>query len=336
MDKIYDDEVLQEINEKANLFEYVSSSLDLEKRGGRYFAHCPKHIDKTPSLLFTPETNTYHCFSCGRSGGFIGYLINYEGLTFDEAVEKAAKIANVSLSDLRRSETMVFLKKLKTINANRVEIPPHPIIKASEYKKYKHEPADEWLSEGIEPDVMDLFGVRIDPTSNRIIYPVYDTAGNLINIKGRTRYENYKELKIPKYIYYYPVGVMDYLQGLNITLPYVQESGEIIIFESVKSVMKAYGWGYRNCASAEKHSLTKEQVNLLVKLKVNVVFAYDSDVSYSDNEARQSIDKLKRLTNVFIIKDPDDLLGGKEAKNAPVDLGKEIWEELYSKRKKVV
>lgn len=53
-----------------------------------------------------------------------------------------------------------------------------------------------------------------------------------------------------------------------------------IIFESVKSVMKAYGWGYKNCVSAEKHTLTPEQIDLLIKLRVNVVLAYDSDVNY--------------------------------------------------------
>ena len=55
----------------------------------------------------------------------------------------------------------------------------------------------------------------------------------------------YKPKNNKKYINYYKVGVMDYFQGLNITLPFVREKNEIIIFESVKSVMKAYGWGSR-------------------------------------------------------------------------------------------
>lgn len=143
-------------------------------------------------------------------------------------------------------------------------------------------------------------------------------------------------MKIPKYINYYQIGVMDYLQGLNITLKYVLEANEIIVFESVKSVMKAFGWGFKNCASAEKHTLTKEQIDLLVKLRVNIVFAYDSDVDYRSCDVRQNIDKLKRVTNVFIIEDKQRLLGGAETKNAPVDCGKEIWEELYCHKRKVI
>ena len=129
---------------------------------------------------------------------------------------------------------------------------------------------------------------------------------------------------------------MDYFQCLNVTLRYVKEKKEIIIFESIKSVMKAYGWGYRNCVSAEKHNLTPEQISLLVKLKVNIVLAYDSDVSYGSGEIFKNIDKLRKVTNIYIINDINDLLGGSKAKNAPVDCGKEIWEELYKGKKKVV
>ena len=77
-------------------------------------------------------------------------------------------------------------------------------------------------------------------------------------------------------------------------------------------------------------------VEILARLNVNVVFAYDSDISYSDKDVKQSIDKLKRITNVYIIQDTNNLLGGKEAKNAPVDLGQEVWEELYESKRKVI
>ena len=134
---------------------------------------------------------------------------------------------------------------------------------------------------------------------------------------------------------YYPIGIMDYLQGLDITLPYVKEKNEIILFESVKSVMKAYGWGYKNSVSVEKHSVTDEQLKLLVKLRVNIVFAFDTDVDYRDDDLKETINKLKRITNVYVIYDRKHLLGGKEAKNAPVDLTKEIWEQLYFNKTKV-
>ena len=331
----YDEEILKKINEEANLIEYVSQTVDLEKRGDDYYTNCPKHVDKTPSLSFSPEKNMFYCFSCGRSGGFIGYLMEYEGMDFQSAVAKAAKYANVDLSKLCKSNTITFLKKLKKLNHFKRTKYEHPIIAQSEYEKYSKEQIKEWLTEGIQQDVMDKFGVRADDFTNRIIYPVYDIDNHLINIKGRTRYIDYKSLRIPKYINYFSVGVMDYLQGLNITMPYIKQQNEVIVFESIKSVMKAYGWGYKNCVSAEKHTLTDEQVDLIIKLKVNVVFAYDVDIDYRSSDVRKSIDKLKRITNVFLIEDRQGLLGGKETKNAPVDMGKDIWEELYNEKRKV-
>lgn len=332
----YDNDMLKQINEQADLYSYVSQSLNLEKHGEDYFTNCPLHTDITPSLSFTPSKNSYYCFSCGRAGKMIGYLIDFEKLSFKDAVEKAARIANIDVAKMCQSKTITFLKQYRTIQNKKKEIYQHEILSISEYAKYKHEPVEEWLNEEIKQEVMDLFGVRVDVFQNRIVYPVYDIKGNLINIKGRTRNPNYKALKIPKYINYHSVGVMDYFQGLNITLPYITNSNEIIIFESIKSVMKAYGWGVKNCASAEKHTLTNEQVDLLIKLKVNIVFAYDSDVDYKDSDVRRSINKLKRITNVYVIQDKKQLLGGKEAKNAPVDCGEDVWIELYKNKKKVV
>lgn len=336
---IYDDETLQQINENANLLEYVQSTgVELTQHGDDYFTNCPLHIDDTPSLSFSPDENAFCCFSCGAKGKMIGYLMKYEGLDFEDAVEKAARIAQIDTSKMCHSETVNFLRRYrKLLHTKKKEIVEHPILPAWAITKFSSdEKITEWLDEGISQEMIDLFGARIDVYQNRIVYPVRDIAGNLINVKGRTRYENYHELDIPKYINYYPVGTMDYFQGLDITLPYVKEKREIIIFESIKSVMKAYDFGYPNSASAEKHNLTPEQISLLVKLGVNIVFAYDSDVSYKDKDVAKNINTLRRVTNVFLIQDFDGLLGGKNAKNAPVDCGLDIWEELYENKRKVV
>ena len=336
----YDDEMLQEINDNANLIEYVQNTgIELKAQGEDYFTSCPLHIDDTPSLSFTPSKNSFYCFSCGAKGQMIGYLMQFEGLDFESAVEKAAQLANIDMSKMCHSETVIFLKKYKRLletqrNKSKVEhliLPDHAITKFSNKEKIS-----EWLNEGITQEMIDLFGARIDTYQNRIVYPVYDINGNLINVKGRTRYKDYHALKIPKYINYYPVGTMDYFQGLNITLPYIKEENEVIIFESVKSVMKAYAWGYKNCVSAEKHTLTAEQISLLIKLGVDVVFAYDSDVNYKDKDVAKNINMLRRITNVYLIHDYDNLLGGVSTKNAPVDCGLDIWEELYSEKRKVV
>lgn len=327
--------MLRGINENVDLLEYVSQYIEMEKRGKDYFGKCPLHTDNTPSFSITPEKNTYYCFSCNRSGGIIGYLIDYEKLPFDQAVEKAAALAKIDLSKMCKSETITFLKKFRDLNSKPREQYQHTILSESEYDKFTRAEIGEWKAEGIKEDVLKLFDIRVDDRQNRIVYPVRNIDGKLINVKARTRYKNYKELRIPKYINYYPIGVMDYFQSLDMTLPYIKEKNEIIIFESIKSTMKAFGWGYKNCVSAEKHTLTPEQISLLLKLNVNVVLAFDSDVSYWQNDVHEDVDILRRTTNTYIIEDKKKLLGGKEAKNSPVDCGLEIWKELYLSKRKV-
>lgn len=333
--RTYDEDTLQQICDNVNLVEYVSQFMELKKRGENYYAHCPRHVDDTPSLSFNEEKNAYYCFSCQCRGGIIDYLRDFENLSFSDAVEKAASLANVDLSKMCQSNTVTFLKQVKAMQQKKPEPFIHQTYDWKTYHQYAKEYPQEWIDEGIQQDVMDIFDIRIDKKGNRIVYPVCDIDGKLINIKGRTRDKDYKSLHIPKYINYYPVGVMDYVQGLHITLPHVKERNEIILFESIKSVMKAYAWGYQNTASVEKHSITPEQTTLLANLKVNIIFAYDADVDYSDNNVRASIDKLRRITNVYIMNDPGELLGGKLSKNSPADCGKEIFEILYREKRKV-
>lgn len=330
----YDEDFLEEISSQVDLVEYISQEIELKRKGKEYFGRCSRHLDKTPSFSVTPSKNVFYCFSCGRGGSIIQYLQEYEGLSFDQAVEKTCLLTHADVSNMCYSPTVQLLKKLRKLK-QKGEDNEHAILDESEYEKFKKIPVDEWQQEGIRQQELDLFNIRYDKRSNRIVYPVRDLNGKLINIKGRTRFPNYKAMNLMKYINYYPVGTMDYLQGLDISFPYVKQDNEIILFESIKSVMKCFGWGYRNCASVEKHSVTYEQIRLLIRLKVNIVFAYDSDVSYKTKDIVDSLNKLKRFTNVYIIEDKEKILGGVDAKNSPADLGLQTFERLYENKRRV-
>lgn len=333
----YDEDMIQEISDNVDLLEYISDSIELKKKGKDYFGNCPLHIDKTPSFSVTPDKNSFYCFSCGRGGGIIQYLSDYEHMDFDSAIEKASKLANIGLSTMCQSQTVKINKKIRKERKNIKEKQEHEILNRSEYDRFRIGKVDEWLEEGIRQEEIDLFEIRLDDRSNRIVYPVYDIEGNLINVKGRTRFSNFKDMGICKYINYYPVGTVDYFQGMNITGKYIEESREIKIFESVKSVMKMFGHGIRDCASAEKHDLSPEQIAWIIKSDIqNVVLCYDSDITYKEKVVLKNINMLKRFVNVYLIKDKDNLLGGKTGKNSPIDLGIDIWNRLYSQKQKVL
>lgn len=333
----YDEEMLQEINDNVDLLEYIKKSIDLKPKGKDYFGRCPLHSEQTPSFSVTPGKNKFYCFGCGSGGGIIQFLIAHEKLSYDEAVQKASNLAKIDLKTMCQSQTVKLNRKIKQIKSGNDGGADHVILARSEFEKYRKGRVDLWLDEGIRQEEIDLFEIRLDDRSNKIVYPVYDMSGNLINIKARTLHKDFKKLGICKYINYYPVGTVDYFQGANITLPYIKETGELKIFESLKSVMKLFGNEVKDSASAEKHTLTPEQIKWIIGCDYikNVVFCYDSDVSYQEKEVKKNINMLKKFLNVYVIEDNDNLLGGKEAKNSPIDLGIDIWNRLYENKRKI-
>lgn len=322
-----DKDTIKKINAEVNLIDYVSTKLPLTKRGKNYFCNCPLHEDKTPSLSFNEDKNLFYCFSCGRGGGIINFLIEYEGYNFDNAIKKASNLAKIDLSKICQSKTISFLRNID--NEEKCVKEEHEILDKSILNKYNKEPITLWQEEGISQEVMDLFEIMIDKKANRIVYPVYDMNGNLINIKGRTMHEAYKELKIPKYINYYNVNTLDYFQGYNVAKEFIKD--DIIIFEGIKSVMKVFNWGYKNSVSAECHSLSNEQIDILIGLGKDITLAFDADVNYNSSDIKSATNKLKRVLNVYII-EPHGLITDKES---PPDRGKEVWEILYKNRRKV-
>lgn len=250
-DTYYDSEYLDEIGEKINLLDYAESQgFEFESHGREHYTNCPLHVDKTPSLSITEDADgkftKFFCHSCKTGGGIIKWLMTFEHLTFNDAVIKSSELAGMEIRKGCSSPVVRYLRsKNLDIKKSEIKIVSHEILSEDKITRYSKEQIPEWESEGIQKDIINKFDIRIDNAMNRIVYPVRDINGNLINIKGRTRYPNYKALRVPKYLNYYKIGDMDYFQSLDLALPYVREAGEIIICESIKSTMKCWGWGIR-------------------------------------------------------------------------------------------
>lgn len=334
--KDYDPDALRELCSQINLLEYAEESMDFEKRGSdSYATSCPLHSDKTPSLIISPSKNVFYCQSCHRGGNIINWMMIYEKLSFPQTIQKISDMTGMNLQKLKRCSSFLYYKDLKRLNEKEGQEPiEREILPDSAIEQFSDEVPQEWVEEGILPEVMKIFEIRIDKDSNRIVYPVYDSYYELIGFKGRTRYENFKKLKIQKYMNYTKIKTTDFFTGMKYTAKYIYQKNEIIIFEGLKSVMKAYGWGYKNCVSAETSCLNEYQIEIIIKEQIkNVVIAFDSDVSFS--KIYNSLGILKKFCNVFIVQDRTVSRLLKEEKMAPVDAGKEIWDVLYKERKKV-
>lgn len=336
----YDNEALMELCSKVDLFEYASKNVEFEGRGDSYAAHCPRHIDKTPSLVITPSKNLFHCFSCGCGGNILNWLMTFENMSFNDAVDKVGGLVGVDVKNLKQCSALKVYKNISRIckcekkeSANN-----RAILDVAEIEKYSDETPSEWEEEGINPEIMKKYNIRIDKNANRIVYPVYDNQLNLIGFKGRTRFKNYKEMKIKKYQNYQKIGTTDFFIGMKENYENIKRQNEVIIFEGIKSGMKVEEWGYDYWLASETGWLNDEQILILIKLGVkNVVIAYDNDVALS--KIRECTEKLRKFTNVYVVMDrrfiKDRLLGSNEEKLSPCDKGREVWETLYNEKRRL-
>ena len=78
---------IQELLARADVVEIVGRYVQLKKGGANFMGLCPFHGEKTPSFTVSPAKQFYHCFGCGKNGNAIGFLMDYAGMNFVEAVK---------------------------------------------------------------------------------------------------------------------------------------------------------------------------------------------------------------------------------------------------------
>lgn len=331
----YSEELIEEIKESIDIVDFIGEYVELKKKGREYFGNCPFHDERTGSFSVTPHKGVYYCFGCKNGGDIIDFCQDYLNMTYEQAINYLGSEAGISTVKTKISPTVRYLRKSTRKRRNKQIPEPHKILDKSVLSDFERRKITKWIEEGIPQSIMDYYMVMYDKESNRIVYPVFDNSGNLINVKGRTLFDNYKEYNIPKYMNYYPVGDLDYFQAFCFKKKILDRSKEVIIFESLKSVMKLDSFGIYNSISSETSQINIFQVRELVQLHCDVVIAFDSDVSLEEIKKKDTIQLLCHFTNVYVVYDSNGLLGGKTEKNSPVDKGKEIWEELYKQRIKI-
>ena len=81
---------IDDLTARADIVELIGSRVELKKAGREYRACCPFHNEKTPSFWVSPVKQFYHCFGCGAHGTALGFLMEYDKLSFPEAIEELA------------------------------------------------------------------------------------------------------------------------------------------------------------------------------------------------------------------------------------------------------
>ena len=88
---------IERLKQQINILDVVESFIEIKKRGANHKACCPFHGEKTPSFTINPSKQIFNCFGCGAKGDAIKFVMDYEKVSYPEAIEKIAAITNFSL-----------------------------------------------------------------------------------------------------------------------------------------------------------------------------------------------------------------------------------------------
>lgn len=324
---------MNELIEAVDIVDFISQYVELEQRGDEFWGLSPFKNEKTPSFSVRGETGQFYDFSSGIGGNVFTFTRRFFNCNSERAVHILSEFTGLKEGDLpairsRLSATNVIKKftpmePKKKVQKNKSE------FKDDHMERFERrtDKLKSWIDEGISLESITRFDVRYDGFSNRIVYPIKDLDGTIVNIGGRTLDSDWKEKGLRKYTYFAPWGSMNVVYGLFENMEFILEKKEVIVFEGCKSVLLADTWGIRNTAAILTSHLNQNQVKILAALGVRVVFGLDRDI---DIRKDRNIRRLKRYVNVEYIEDIAGLTGDKDA---PVDKGLGVFARLYKSKK---
>lgn len=322
---------LEELVKGVDIAEYVSQYVELKENGGELWGLSPFKEEKTPSFSVRRENGSWYDFSSGLGGNLYTFVKLYHKCTSAEAVERIKEFisfdGNASVKRKHTLSATQICKQYEKTHDSR-KAAKSTVLPKDRMSVYEENPdkLSVWIKEGISADSLKRFQVRYDPFSDRIVYPIRNVDGDIVNIGGRTLDPEWKEKGLRKYTYFYPWGSMNIIYGLYENYAEIKRKGEIILFEGCKSVLHADTWGVGNTGAILTSHLNPNQLAILIRMGCKVVFALDKDV---DVRQDRNIKKLKQYTNVDYLRDREGLL---DVKDSPVDKGKDVFEKLYRER----
>jgi DNA primase len=188
----------------------------------------------------------------------------------------------------------------------------------------------DWFRDGITERTRRKFGLCYSYKQKRVVIPMrYWLTGELMGTNARTTVENYKELNILKYFITPTYQKSLNLYGLYENYDSIQKAGYVVVAESERSVLKRDSLNDSTLVALSGHTLSEEQIRILIGLNVEIVIALDKDIDI--NEVRFMCEKFYHIRQVSYIHDVWDLLGEKDA---PMDANNKTYNFLFKYRVK--
>ena len=302
------EDFIQDLLNRVDIVDVVERYVPLKKAGQNYSACCPFHKEKSPSFTVSPTKQFYHCFGCGAHGSAVGFVMEFEGLGFHDAVEKLAESVGMQVpktagrDDAPRRERQTNLVDLNTraMNYFRAQLKDSP--KAIDYLKRRgltgkiaahfglgYAP-DDWhplaacfgdyatnpqLPEvGLVIDHADT-GRRYDRFRDRIMFPILDGKSQVIGFGGRVidqgepKYLNSPETPL------FQKGLE--LYGLPQARQSIRATNRVLVVEGYMDVVALAQLGVEYAVATLGTACTPEHIKKLMRLADHVVFSFDGD-----------------------------------------------------------
>ena len=306
---------IDDLLNRTDIIDVVSSRIQLKKTGKNYSACCPFHKEKTPSFTVSPDKQFYYCFGCGAGGNALGFVMDHDQLEFPQAIEELAKRAGM---DVPREESGRGHKPRQPVDS-----PLYPLLTAAaeHYRQaLKSHPqrkyaVDYLKGRGLTGEIARDFGIgfappgwdnllkqlgadalqqkvmidagllienaengrRYDRFRDRIMFPIRDSRGRVIAFGGRVLGDDK-----PKYLNSPETPVFhkgQELYGLYEARKHNRDLDEIMVVEGYMDVIALAQQGLRNAVATLGTATSEEHLKRLFRIVPSVLFCFDGDAA---------------------------------------------------------
>lgn len=341
----YSQEIIEEVMQRNDIVDVISSRVRLKKNGSNHMGLCPFHNEKSPSFSVSRNRQMYHCFGCGVGGNVFTFVMEYENYSFVEALKMLADRAGVTLPEaeytpeqkkqmntkqqlleINKKAAIFYYSQLfgpsgaNALNYLRGRQLSDEIIKrfGLGYSDISGKNLYKYLkNEGYTDEILKISGLfTFDETKgaydkfwNRVMFPIMDVNSKVIGFGGRVM----SDAK-PKYLNSPETMLFDKsrnLFGMNIAR--TSRKKNIIICEGYMDVISLHQAGFNNAVASLGTALTGLQASLIKRYVNDVVLCYDSDEA-GTKAAMRAIPILKeagltaKVIDLRPYKDPDEFI----------------------------
>ena len=331
----------EEIKSRLAVEDVVGQYVELKRAGRTLKGHSPWGVDKTPSFMVSPEKGIWHDFSANKGGDIFTFVMEVEGISFREAMEKLAAQAGVDLSKYHGGDSAVTKRKLRAKEALTLATKYYQAClvrskDARDYVFYKRRMVRKTIEEfkigyspasgkallevlkkrGFTERELDDAGLlnrfKTDLFKGRMMVPFIDTTGNIIGFTARILDKGEpKYLNTPETILF---NKSRFIFGLHNAKESIRRNGFVVIVEGNMDVISSHQAGVKEAVATSGTAMTEQHLKSLSNLTSDIRLAYDGDAAGIKATERAimlagdlGID-LTVISNYHGAKDPDELI----------------------------